>query len=70
MELESGLPGGSADAGTNMDYEDSGILALDAAGPLEGSQSAPAPEQQASEIESAEAKDISEGDQLYLVSEG
>lgn len=70
MDLESGLPGGSADAGTTMDYEESNMLGFDAAGRLEDSEGAPTPAQQASDIESAEAKDISEGDQLYLVSEG
>jgi hypothetical protein len=53
-----------------MDYEDSNVLGFDAAGRLDDSEGAPSPAQQASGIESAEAKDISEGDQLYLVSEG
>jgi hypothetical protein len=53
-----------------MDYEDSNTLGFDAAGRPEDSEGAPTPAQQASDIESAEAKDISEGDKLYLVSEG
>lgn len=72
MQPEAGLPGGSADAGTTMDYEESHSLSLDpGAGAADGLQhKVPSPAQQADEIEAAEAKDISEGEQMYLVSEG
>jgi hypothetical protein len=55
-----------------MDYEESHSLSLDpGAGAADGLQhKVPSPAQQADEIETAEAKDISEGEQMYLVSEG
>lgn len=69
MELESGLPGGSADAETTMDYAEDNSLSLDDSADRRTSKP-PSPAQQASEIEAAEAKDISAGEKMYLVSEG
>lgn len=71
MQPESGLPGGSADAGTTIDYEEANNLSLDpGAGAADGLQhKVPSRAQQANEIAAAEAKDISEGEQMYLVSE-
>lgn len=54
-----------------MDYDDTNILSLDPSGVADDEpQKIPSPAQQADEIEAAEAKDISEGEQMYLVSEG
>lgn len=69
MDVESGLPGGSADATATMDYEDSNLGGL-VPEAFDEAQKAPTPAQQAAEIEAAEAKDIAEGEQMYLVSEG
>lgn len=52
-----------------MDYEDSS-LTLELATECDQVQKTPTPAEQAAEIEAAEAKDIAEGEQLYLVSEG
>lgn len=70
MDVESGLPGGSADADNTMDYEATNSLSLDPSGVADEPQKTPSPAQQADEIEAAEAKDISEGEQMYLVAEG
>jgi hypothetical protein len=71
MDVKSGLPGGSAGAESTMDYDDTNILSLDPSGVADDEpQKIPSPAQQADEIEAAEAKDISEGEQMYLVSEG
>jgi hypothetical protein len=70
MDVESGLPGGSAGAENTMDYKDTNSLDLDPSGVADEPQKIPSTAQQAGEIEAAEAKDISEGEQMYLVAEG
>lgn len=72
MDLETGLPGGSADAEVTMDYAEDNSISLDSTGAAaaDRSRKRPSPSQQADEIEAAEAKDISVGEKMYLVSEG
>jgi hypothetical protein len=70
MDVESGLPGGSADAENIMDYKDTNSLDLDPSGVADELQKILSPAQQADEIEAAEAKDISGGEQMYLVAKG
>jgi len=69
MDAEPGLPGGSADPEATMDYDDNS-LGLEIATGGDQVQKTPTPAEQAAEIEAGEAKDIAEGEQLYLVSEG
>jgi hypothetical protein len=68
MDLESGLPGGSADAETTMNYAEDN--SLDLGDSADKPSKPPSPAQQANEIEAAEAKDIAAGEKVYLVSEG
>ena len=66
--METGLPGGSVDAAA-MDCEDT-TLGLDLAAGADGGLKVPTPAQQAADIEAAETRAITEGEQMYLVSEG
>lgn len=53
-----------------MDYEDQNNLGLDPPALLSGSKSLTTPTQQANEIIAAEAKELTEGETVYLISEG
>lgn len=71
MEVEAGLPGGNADASAHIKLEDLTNRAADTAGEsTDVIGKLPLPAEQASEIEAAEAKDLTEGEEVYLISEG